>query len=56
VSVLTVIGFPVIATLRDVSDSIWFAIKFADGVQKLAVVAVTIVVVSIYTVSRSTRA
>ena len=56
VSVLTVIGFPVIATLRDVSDSIWFAIKYATGVQKLAAVAVTIVVVSIYTVSRSARA
>jgi hypothetical protein len=56
VLVLQVIGFSVIGTLRDVCNTIWLTVKYADNLQKLSAIAVLIILAAMYTVSRSARA
>jgi hypothetical protein len=51
-----VIGLPVIETLRDAANTTWFAIMYAEHFHRYSVLAVILISVSIYIVSRSTRA
>jgi hypothetical protein len=53
---IQMLGVPVVVKLRDAVDTFWLAIKYADTFEKLAAIAVIIVLVSIYTVSRTLRA
>jgi hypothetical protein len=53
---LELIGAPVIATLRDQANTIWFTIRTASDFQKFVAIAVILIVISIYTVQRTQRA
>jgi hypothetical protein len=46
----------VLNTLRDAVDTIWLTFKYSDNPQKWSVIAVIIVVGSMFIVSRSARA
>ncbi len=49
-------GLSVLNTLRKGADTTWLTIKYADNLQKTAVVAVIVILASIYIASRGTRA
>jgi hypothetical protein len=51
-----VIGLPVIETLRGAAETTWFAIRFAEDLHRYSVIAVILILISMYIVSRSTRA
>jgi hypothetical protein len=53
--ILMAFGVPVVSALRDVADTAWLSVKYADGFHKLSAVAVLFVAALMYTISRSVR-
>ncbi len=52
VGVLGKFGPPVLVALRDVAETAWLALKFADDLRLYSVLAVIIIVAAMYVVSR----
>jgi hypothetical protein len=51
--ILTASGVPVVAAVRDVADTAWLSVKYADSFHKWSAAAVLLVATLMYTISRS---